>query len=61
MRLTLLRAPGAPDVHADLGRHRFTYALAPGADTREALAQAHALNLPLRPARGAGDARPLIA
>jgi alpha-mannosidase len=61
VRLTLLRAPGAPDALADLGRHRFTYALALGADTREALAQAHALNLPLRPAPGAGDARPLIA
>ena len=59
VRLTLLRAPNSPDPKADLGRHRFTYAVVPGADTREALAQAHALNLPLRPA-SSGDTRPLV-
>jgi alpha-mannosidase len=59
VRLTLLRAPNSPDPKADLGRHRFTYAVVPGADTREALAQAHALNLPLRPASNGGT-RPLV-
>ncbi|MEY9962450.1 alpha-mannosidase [Streptacidiphilus sp. MAP12-16] len=61
LRLTLLRAPNSPDPQSDLGRHRFSYAVVPGAGTREALAQAHALNLPLRPAPAAGGARPLVA
>jgi alpha-mannosidase len=61
VRLTLLRAPNSPDPQADLGRHRFGYAVAPGADTREALAQAHSLNLPLRPTAAECDPRPLIA
>jgi alpha-mannosidase len=60
VRLTLLRAPNSPDPQADLGRHRFGYAVVPGADTREALAQAHALNLPLRPTGPVGDPRPLV-
>ena len=59
LRLTLLRAPDSPDPRADLGRHRFGYAVVPGADTRAALAEAHAVNLPLRPAP-AGDGRPLV-
>src|SRR5205807_1210988 len=59
VRLTLLRGPNSPDPQADLGRHRFAYAVVPGADTREALAQAHALNLPLRPVPAAGP-RPLV-
>ncbi|KAK3044736.1 hypothetical protein LTS18_000493 [Coniosporium uncinatum] len=29
MRLSLLRAPKAPDAHADMGRHRFRYAILP--------------------------------
>ena len=60
VRLTLLRAPNSPDPQSDLGHHRFGYAVVPGADTREALAQAHALNLPLRPAAAGGDPRPLV-
>ncbi|HWG22763.1 alpha-mannosidase [Actinospica sp.] len=60
VRLTLLRAPNSPDPQADLGRHRFTYAVVPGADTRVALAQAHALNLPLRPTAAGDDPRPLV-
>ncbi|MEY9912512.1 alpha-mannosidase [Catenulispora sp. MAP12-49] len=61
VRLTLLRAPNSPDPQADLGRHRFAYAVVPGADTRAALAGAHALNLPLRavPA-GGGAGEPLV-
>ncbi|MEY9863435.1 alpha-mannosidase [Catenulispora sp. GAS73] len=61
VRLTLLRAPNSPDPQADLGQHRFSYAVVPGADTRAALAEAHALNLPLRAVPAAGDsARPLV-
>ena len=29
MRLSLLRAPKAPDAHADMGRHRIRYAILP--------------------------------
>jgi alpha-mannosidase len=66
VRLTLLRAPNSPDPQADLGRHRFAYAIVPGADTRAALAEAHALNLPLRPVAAAlrtpaTDSCPLVA
>ncbi|MGW0736081.1 alpha-mannosidase [Streptomyces sp. NPDC002851] len=56
VRLTLLRAPHSPDPETDLGTHRFTYALLPGASTGDAVAEGLALNLPLRlapaPARG---------
>jgi alpha-mannosidase len=50
MRLSLLRAPTAPDRDADLGRHEFVYALLPhGGDFREGgvIEQAHALNMPM--------------
>ena len=59
MRLSLLRAPTHPDPTADLGGHRFTYALMPHAgDFREAgvIAAAEDLNAPLRIVRG--DAAP---
>lgn len=61
VRLTLLRAPNSPDPKADLGRHRFGYAVVPGADTRDALAEAHSLNLPLRPAPAGAGVRPLVS
>ncbi|MCQ4211503.1 alpha-mannosidase [Streptomyces longispororuber] len=48
VRLTLLRAPHSPDPETDLGTHRFTYALRPGATTGDAVAEGLALNLPLR-------------
>ncbi|MGW0905635.1 alpha-mannosidase [Streptomyces sp. NPDC002853] len=48
VRLTLLRAPHSPDPETDLGVHRFTYALLPGATTGDAVAEGLALNLPLR-------------
>ncbi|MFF1376319.1 alpha-mannosidase [Streptomyces sp. NPDC058308] len=48
VRLTLLRAPHSPDPETDQGTHRFTYALLPGADTGDAVAQGLAVNLPLR-------------
>ena len=60
VRLTLLRAPNSPDPKADLGRHRFSYAVVPGADTRDALAEAHSLNLPLRPAPTGAGPLPLV-
>ncbi|MFF4801372.1 alpha-mannosidase [Streptomyces sp. NPDC001351] len=51
VRLTLLRAPHSPDPETDLGTHRFTYALLPGADVGHAVAEGLALNLPLRVAQ----------
>jgi alpha-mannosidase len=51
LRLSLLRSPKSPDPEADMGRHRFAYALLPHAGGwREAgvLAQAARFNAPLR-------------
>lgn len=51
MRLSLLRAPSWPDLHADRGEHEFTYSLYPHAgDWRDAhvVREAAALNAPLR-------------
>ncbi|GAA2327970.1 glycosyl hydrolase-related protein [Streptomyces kunmingensis] len=59
VRLTLLRAPHSPDPETDLGTHRFTYALLPGAATGDAVAEGLALNLPLRVAE-AGAGAPLV-
>ncbi|MFI7383848.1 alpha-mannosidase [Streptomyces sp. NPDC049813] len=59
VRLTLLRAPHSPDPETDLGTHRFTYALLPGATTGDAVAGGLALNLPLRVA-AAGTVPPLV-
>ncbi|WP_329302241.1 glycosyl hydrolase-related protein [Streptomyces sp. NBC_00659] len=60
VRLTLLRAPHSPDPLTDLGTHRFTYALLPGADVGDAVAEGLALNLPLR--RAAAPApEPLVS
>ncbi|MFF1345831.1 alpha-mannosidase [Streptomyces sp. NPDC058322] len=50
VRLTLLRAPHSPDPETDLGRHRFSYALAPGGGITDAVREGLALNLPLRAA-----------
>jgi len=36
MRLSLLRAPKAPDAHADMGRHHFRYAIMPHAGPLDA-------------------------
>ncbi|GGV06084.1 alpha-mannosidase [Streptomyces spectabilis] len=59
VRLTLLRAPHSPDPETDLGPHRFTYALLPGAEVGDAVAEGLALNLPVRVAE-AGDVAPLV-
>jgi len=51
MRLTLLRAPKAPDPQCDMGRHRFTYVLLPhyGSYRHGGVVEAaYALNAPLR-------------
>ena len=60
VRLTLLRSPHSPDPETDTGRHRFRYALQPGATLTDAVAAGHALNLPLRRTTAAPTA-PLIS
>jgi alpha-mannosidase len=48
LRLSLLRAPTAPDPLCDRGRHRFTYALLPhAADLTAVIAAGYALGAPL--------------
>ncbi|SBT88257.1 alpha-mannosidase [Streptomyces sp. DI166] len=61
VRLSLVRAPRVPDPEADQGRHRFTYALLPGADIADAVAEGYALNLPLRLADAAAPPAPVVA
>ncbi|MEU0956421.1 glycoside hydrolase family 38 C-terminal domain-containing protein [Streptomyces niveus] len=60
VRLTLLRAPHSPDPETDLGTHRFSYALAPGAEVTDAVREGLALNLPLRVAAAPASA-PLVS
>ncbi|GAA2300589.1 alpha-mannosidase [Streptomyces violaceusniger] len=59
VRLSLVRAPRVPDPEADQGKHRFTYALLPGATVEDAIAEGYALNLPLR-VGSAAPAAPVI-
>jgi alpha-mannosidase len=59
VRLSLVRAPRVPDPHADQGRHRFTYALLPGASIMDAIREAYALNLPPRIVPGTGEDTPV--
>ncbi|MGC5036076.1 alpha-mannosidase [Streptomyces sp. DT190] len=61
VRLSLVRAPRIPDPEADQGRHRFTYALLPGARIEDAVAEGYALNLPLRTAEAAGAPAPVVS
>ncbi|MEU3286075.1 alpha-mannosidase [Streptomyces longwoodensis] len=61
VRLSLVRAPRIPDPGADQGRHRFTYALLPGASIADAVAEGYALNLPLRVAEAAGAPAPVVS
>jgi alpha-mannosidase len=56
VRLSLVRAPRSPDPDADQGRHRFRYALLPGAGIADAVAEGYAMNLPLRIGTGTADA-----
>lgn len=68
MRLTLLRSPKAPDPIADMGRHRFSYALVPhyGPYHYAGIVQAaYAFNAPLRaalldPQRGESGTLPAL-
>lgn len=50
MRLSLIRAPKAPDAHADMGRHTFRYAILPhqGSLSEVTVRTAAAFNNPLR-------------
>ncbi|GBC95353.1 Mannosylglycerate hydrolase [bacterium HR16] len=51
LRLTLLRAPKAPDPEADMGHHRFTYSLFPHAGSLQesgVIEEAYWLNCPPR-------------
>lgn len=53
LRMSLLRAPKAPDPECDMGRHRFSYVLLPHFDSvrhSDVIAAAYALNSPLRSA-----------
>ncbi len=53
LRMSLLRAPKAPDPECDMGRHRFSYVLLPHFDQivhSDINAAAYALNAPLRTA-----------
>jgi alpha-mannosidase len=65
LRLSLLRAPTAPDPLCDRGRHRFTYALLPhGGDLAPVIAAGYALGGPLAvraatPGVGAAPNRPM--
>ncbi|WP_207124929.1 alpha-mannosidase [Actinocatenispora comari] len=60
VRLSLLRAPHSPDPHTDIDTHTFTYALVPGAEIGDAVAQGYALNLPLRVAAANTTPEPLV-
>ncbi|WP_197363194.1 alpha-mannosidase, partial [Streptomyces clavuligerus] len=61
VRLSLVRAPRVPDPGADQGRHRFVYALLPGATVADAVAEGYALNLPLRVAPAGDPGEPVVS
>jgi alpha-mannosidase len=60
VRLSLLRAPRNPDPETDQGRHRFRYAVVPGATVADAVREGYRMNLPPRVVRGAGPVAPLV-
>ncbi|KAJ1911829.1 Glycoside hydrolase, 38 vacuolar alpha mannosidase [Tieghemiomyces parasiticus] len=52
MRISLLRAPKAPDAHCDMGHHRFRYAVYPHLGTfaeSDVVQEAYRFNVPLLP------------
>jgi alpha-mannosidase len=60
MRLSLLRSPKVPDAQADMGEHRFRYALFPhenGPQLGGVIAEGAAFNQPLRAFRTSEDAQ----
>ncbi len=61
VRLSLLRAPKAPDPVTDLGEHKFSYALVPGAGIAEAVEEGYRINLPARVVKGAQGVAPLVS
>ncbi|WP_424211458.1 alpha-mannosidase [Streptomyces sp. BI20] len=61
VRLSLLRAPRFPDPETDQGRHRFGYALVPGAGLTEAVREGAGINLPERVTRGTRVTEPLVS
>jgi alpha-mannosidase len=50
MRLSLLRAPKAPDAHADMGRHHITYAIFPhtGSLDHRTVRAGYSINNPMK-------------
>ncbi|TPX41847.1 hypothetical protein SeMB42_g05381 [Synchytrium endobioticum] len=59
MRLSLLRAPKAPDAHCDIGGHKFTYALYPHRGTfmeSDVVQAGYQLNVPLEASPSAAPA-----
>src|ERR1700709_1291475 len=58
MRLSLLRAPKAPDAHADMGRHHIQYAIFPhaGALDHRTIRAGYNFNTPLQLHRHAAPA-----
>jgi alpha-mannosidase len=60
VRLSLLRGPRNPDPETDQGRHRFRFAVVPGATLADAVREGYRLNLPLRHVRGAAAVAPLV-
>ncbi|MBT0773987.1 alpha-mannosidase [Kineosporia sp. J2-2] len=60
VRLSLLRAPRFPDPHTDLGVHRLTYALVPGATLLDSTREGHWINLPARTVPGDRAVAPLV-
>ncbi len=64
INLTLLKAPLAPDMHADLGRQEFTYAFYAwqgGLGDSDLVRQGYDLNMPLMTAPGAAGTRSLFS
>ncbi|MFC3999022.1 alpha-mannosidase [Nocardiopsis sediminis] len=60
VRLSLLRAPRFPDPETDQGRHRFGYALVPGAGIDDAVREGYRINLPERGLLGGSPVAPLV-
>ena len=60
VRLSLLRGPRNPDPETDQGRHRFRYALVPGATLADAVREGYRIHLPLRHVRGGHPVAPLV-
>jgi alpha-mannosidase len=61
VRLSLVRAPRFPDPEADQGRHRFRYALVPGAEVVDAVREGYRINLPERTVPGGAPVEPLVS